>query len=144
MIEISENKIIISPDSINTPQRRDEINLMKIFAPNIRISINRRRIDCTNDFKKHIAELTYVSDSHCEYLRKDGSIAYYNPYSIRKMGQIEANLDTKDYYSILADSFMCNQIIKALISYYNCPESLQTKYDDLIAVLLDHIMQEGK
>ncbi|MGM9531690.1 hypothetical protein [Intestinibacter sp.] len=59
------------------------------------------------------------------------------------MNTIFDHLNSKDYALILADTFMCNQIVKALVSYYNCPESLQVKYDDLIAVLLDHMMQLG-
>ena len=58
-----------------------------------------------------------------------------------KLVEVINNIDNKDYVFILSDPFACNQIIKALVSYYNCPESLQTKYDDLVAVLLDHIMQ---
>ena len=143
MITIEKDIIKISSEYNKTPQLRDADTLIETFSKDIKQALTKRLSACTRNFRAHITELTYISEEHCEYLREDGSVAYYNPYSIRKMGQIEANLDTKDYYSILADSFMCNQIIKALISYYNCPESLQTKYDDLIAVLLDHMMQNG-
>lgn len=139
MIEIENNVVKISVDCY--PKRRDEVTILEAFASDIKIVVMKRMSICTRNFKKHITELTYISEDHCEYLREDGSIAYYNPYSIRKMNQILSLIDSKDYYSILADSFMCNQIVKALASYYIHSESLQEKYDDLIAVLLDHIMQ---
>lgn len=142
MIEIKKNMITIS--SSRCPQKRDEVAILEAFASVIKTAVTKRMSSCTRNFEKHIAKLTYISEEHCEYLREDGSIAYYNPYSIRKMYQIISLIDSKDYYSILADSFMCNQIVKALVSYYTCPENLQTKYDDLITVLLDNIMQQGK
>ena len=142
MIEIKKNMITIS--SSRCPQKRDEVAILEACASVIKTAVTKRMSSCTRNFEKHIAKLTYISEEHCEYLREDGSIAYYNPYSIRKMYQIISLIDSKDYYSILADSFMCNQIVKALVSYYTCPENLQTKYDDLITVLLDNIMQQGK
>lgn len=140
MIQIKDNTVIIS--SNDCPKRRDEVAILEAFASVIKTAVTKRMSSCTADFKKHVSNLVYISEEHCEYFKEDGSIAYYNPYSIRRMNQILSLIDSKDYYSILADSFMCNQIVKALVSYYTCPESLQTKYDDLIAVLLDHIMQQ--
>ena len=142
MIQIKDNTVIIS--SNDCPQKRNEVTILETFASVIKTAVTKRMSSCTRNFEKHIAKLTYISEEHCEYFKEDGSIAYYNPYSIRKMYQITSLIDSKDYYSILADSFMCNQIVKSLVSYYTCPESLQTKYDDLIAVLLDHMMQQGK
>lgn len=139
MIEIENNVVKISVDCY--PKRRDEVAILETFASVIKTAVTKRMSSCTRNFKKHITELTYISEEHCEYLREDGSIAYYNPYSIRKMNQILSLIDSKDYYSILSDSFMCNQIVKALASYYIYSESLQEKYDDLISILLDHIMQ---
>ena len=142
MIQIKDNTVIIS--SNNCPQERNEITILETFASDIKTAVKKRMNNCTADFKKHVSNLIYISEEHCEYFKEDGSIAYYNHYSIRKMYQIISLIDSKDYYSILADSFMCNQIVKALVSYYTCPENLQTKYDDLITVLLDNIMQQGK
>ena len=142
MIQIKDNTVIIS--SNDCPQKRNEVTILETFASDIKTAVKKRMNNCTADFKKHVSNLIYISEEHCEYFKEDGSIAYYNPYSIRKMNQITSLIDSKDYYSILADSFMCNQIVKSLVSYYTCPESLQTKYDDLIAILLDHIMQQGK
>lgn len=139
MIEIENNVVKISVDCY--PKRRDEVAILETFASVIKTAVTKRMSSCTRNFEKHIAKLTYISEEHCEYIREDGSIAYYNPYSIRKMYQITSLIDSKDYYSILADSFMCNQIVKALASYYIYSESLQEKYDDLISILLDHIMQ---
>ena len=142
MIEIKKNMITIS--SSRCPQKRDEVAILEAFASDIKAVVTRRMSTYIRNFKKHISEFTYISEEHFEYIREDGSIAYYNLYSIRKMYQILSLIDSKDYYSILADSFMCNQIVKALASYYIHSESLQEKYDDLIAILLDHIMQQGK
>ena len=139
MVQIKDNTVIIS--STSGPQKRDEVQILKAFASDIKVAIKERINNGTDNFRKHISNLTYISEEHCEYLREDGSIAYYNPYSIRKMCQILSLIESKDYYSILADSFMCDQIIKALVSYYVCPESLRTKYDDLISILLEHIAQ---
>lgn len=144
MITIEKDCIKISAEYNKAPQLRDADGLMETFSKDIKKALTKRLNTCVRNFQAHITELIYISEEHCEYLREDGSIAYYNPYSIRKMYQILSLIDSKDYYSILADSFMCNQIVKALVSYYICPESLQTKYDDLISILLDHIMQQGK
>ena len=139
MLQIKDNTVIIS--STSCPRKRDEVTILETFASDIKTAVTKRMNNCTANFRKHISNLTYISEEHCEYLREDGSIAYYNPYSIRKMCQIISLIDSKDYYSILADSFMCDQIVKALVSYYVCPESLQTTYDDLISILLKHLVQ---
>ena len=141
MITIEKDIIKISSEYNKAPQLRDADGLMETFSKDIKRALTKRLNMCVRNFQAHITDLTYISEEHCEYLREDGSIAYYNPYSVRKMNAIFNHLDNKDYVFILSDPFACNQIIKALISYYNCPESLQVKYDDLIAVLLDHIMQ---
>lgn len=141
MITIEKDCIKISAEYNKAPQLRDADTLIETFSKDIKQALTRRLSACTRNFGAHIAELTYISEEHCEYLREDGSIAYYNPYSVRKMNAAINDIDNKDYVSIFSDPFACNQIIKALVSYYNCPESLQVKYDDLIAVLLDHIMQ---
>lgn len=143
MITIEKDCIKISAEYNKAPQLRDADGLMETFSKDIKQALTRRLSACTRNFRAHVTELTYISEEHCEYLREDGSVAYYNPYSVRKMNEAINNIDNKDYVFILSDPFACNQIIKALVSYYNCPESLQTKYDDLIAVLLDHIMQLG-
>lgn len=139
MVQIKDNTVIIS--STSCPRKRDEVTILETFASDIKVAIKERMNSCTTNFRKHISNLTYISEEHCEYLREDGSIAYYNPYSVKKMCQILSLIDSKDYYSILADSFMCDQIIKALVSYYVCPESLRTKYDDLISILLKYFVQ---
>ena len=141
MITIEKDCIKISAEYNKAPQLRDADGLMETFSKDIKQALTRRLSACTRNFRAHVTELTYISEEHCEYLREDGSVAYYNPYSVRKMNEAINNIDNKDYVFILSDPFACNQIIKALVSYYNCPESLQVKYDDLIAVLLDHIMQ---
>ena len=139
MVQIKDNTVIIS--STSCPRKRDEVTILETFASDIKAAIKERMNSCTTNFRKHISNLTYISEEHCEYLREDGSIAYYNPYSVKKMCQILSLIDSKDYYSILADSFMCDQIVKALVSYYVCPESLRTKYDDLISILLKYLVQ---
>lgn len=141
MITIEKDIIKISSEHNKAPQLRDADSLMETFSRDIKRALTKRLNACFRNFQAHITELTYISEEHCEYLREDGSIAYYNPYSACKMNAIFNHLDNKDYVFILSDPFACNQIIKALVSYYNCPEYLQVKYDDLIAVLLDHIMQ---
>ena len=139
MVQIKDNTVIIS--STSCPRKRDEVTILETFASNIKVAIKERMHSGTANFRKHVWNLTYISGEHWEYLREDGSIAYYNPYSVKKMCQILSLIDSKDYYSILADSFMCDQIVKALISYYVCPESLRTKYDDLISILLKYLVQ---
>ena len=139
MVQIKDNTVIIS--STSWPRKRYEVTILETFASNIKVAIKERMNSCTANFRKHISNLTYISEEHCEYLREDGSIAYYNPYSVKKMCQILSLIDSKDYYSILADSFMCDQIVKALVSHYVCPESLRTKYDDLISILLKYLVQ---
>ena len=139
MVQIKDNTVIIS--STSCPRKRDEVTILETFASDIKTAVTKRMNNCTANFRKHISNLTQISEEHCEYLREDGSVAYYNPYSIRKMCQILSLIDSKDYYSILADSFMCDQIVKALVSYYVCPESLRTTYDDLISILLKHLVQ---
>ena len=139
MIQIKNNIVTIS--STSCPRKRDEIEILETFASDIKTAVTKRMNNCTDNFRKHISNLTYISEEHCEYLREDGSVAYYNPYSVRKMCQILSLIESKDYYSILADSFMCDQIVKALVSYYVCPESLRTKYDDLISILLKYLVQ---
>lgn len=141
MVQIKDNTVIISSNSYSCPRKRDEVTILETFASDIKTAVTRRMNSCTANFRKHISTLTYISEDHCEYLREDGSIAYYNPYSIRKICQILSLIDGKDYYSILADSFMCDQIVKALVSYYVCSESLRTKYDDLISILLKYLVQ---
>ena len=141
MITIEKDCIKISAEHSSRLQLRDADGLMDTFSKDIKQALTKRLNACVRNFQAHITELIYISEEHCEYLREDGTIAYYNPYSVRKMNAIFNHLDNKDYVFILSDPFACNQIIKALVSYYNCPESLQVKYDDLIAVLLDHIMQ---
>ena len=141
MITIEKDVIKISSEHNKAPQLRDADGLMETFSKDIKRALTKRLNACVRNFQAHITELTYISEEHCEYLREDGSVAYYNPYSVRKMNAAINDIDSKDYVLIFSDPFKCNQIIKALVSYYNCPESLQVKYDDLIAVLLDHIMQ---
>ena len=141
MITIEKDVIKISAEPNSRLQLRDADGLMETFSKDIKRALTKRLNACVRNFQAHITELIYISEEHCEYLREDGTIAYYNPYSVRKMNAIFNHLDNRDYVFILSDPFACNQIIKALVSYYNCPESLQVKYDDLIAVLLDHIMQ---
>ena len=140
MITINDGYIKITSD-LDTIRRRDEIGLIKAFSSEIMQAVSKRLKHCQAEFRKHITDLTYISGEHCEYNREDGSVAYYNPYSMRKMYKLLSYMDTKNYHAILADNLMCNQIIKALVSHYVCPEVRSEQYDDLIAVLLDHIMQ---
>lgn len=88
MITIEKDCIKISAEPNSRLQLRDVDGLMETFSKDIKKALTKRLNTCVRNFQAHITELIYISEEHCEYLREDGTIAYYNPYSVRKMNAI--------------------------------------------------------